>query len=298
IPMPAAPVARPAGGKVGEPRPSRRQTSPVLVGFIGLIVAGSIAGGMYYAFGHKWESEPPPVARVPDVAKTEPNPGPTPIKPPAPQVEEPVVAEVPLPKDFADQLRPRTFTGHAGAVNAIAVAKSGSRFATAGTDRTLRLWSVSKDAAVVRHTFGVPALGVAWTDQDRRLLAADGQTVGLFDPLKSNPPRAFESPRGGVTALAVSPDGTKALTGLSDGYVRLWDVASGRPDEWPAAARGSVTAVDFSPDGIHALAAVQDGPVSLWELNGRKRVMEWNPHPGGAIAVQFSPNGKLAATTG
>jgi hypothetical protein len=298
IPMPTAPAARPPGGNVGEPRPSRRQTNPVVIGFAGLVVAGSIAGGMYYAFGHKWESEPPPVARVPDVAKTGPKPQPGPIDNPPPKVEEPVVAEVPLPKDFADQLRPRTFTGHAGAVAAIAVARSGSRFATAGTDRTLRLWSVSKEAAVVRHTFGAPGVGVAWSNDDRRLVAADGLTLGLFDPLKTNPPRAMESPRGGVTALAVAPDGTRALTGLSDGYLRLWDLSSGRPDEWPAAARGAVTAVDVSPDGTRALAAIQDGPVSLWELNGRKRAIEWTPHAGGAIAVQFSPNGKLAATAG
>ena len=295
VALPAASVARPARTELRRPR---RQTSPVVIGLVGLVVAGSIAGGMYYAFGRKTEPGTPPVQPIPQIAKTEPKPALPPGDRPPPKVDEPVVAEVPLPKDFADQLHPRTFTGHAGAVSAIAVAKSGSRFATAGADRTIRLWSVSKDAAVVRHTFTAPAVGVAWADLDRRLVAADGLTVGLFDPLKSNPPRPFESPRGGVTALAVAPDGTKALTGLTDGYLRLWDLASGRPDEWPAAARGPVAAVDVSPDGNQALAAIQDGPVSLWELSGRKRALEWAPHPGGAIAVQFSPNGRLAATAG
>lgn len=302
VPLPAIPVARPAPRPqptapkpVAESRRPQRRTSPVVVGLVGLLVTALIAGGIYYAFGRKVE-EPAPTVEPPPMAKTEPKVAP--IKEPAPVEEEPVVADIPLPKDFSDQLRPRTFAGHAGAVNAIAVARSGSRFATAGTDRTVRLWSVAKNASFVRHTFTAPALGVAWADQDRRLVAADAPTVGVFDPLKTAPPRTFESPRGGATALAVAPNGARALTGLTDGYLRLWDLSAGRPDEWPVAARGAVVAVDISSDGTRALAAVQDGPVSLWELNGRTRVYEWDLHPGGTIAGQFSPNGKLAATAG
>ena len=298
VPLPAArpePATRTTRDPVPEPR-RPRPTNPVLVGFLGLVVAGLIGGGIYYAFGRKHNSPAPKVEPAPDLTRGGPKP--RPIDEPPPKADEPVVAEVPLPKDFADQLRPRTFVGHAGAVNGLAVARSGARFATVGTDRTLRLWSVTKDAFLVRHTFTAPAVGVAWADDDRRLLAADGFVVGLFSPLNTKPPRGFESPRGGVTALAATPDGNRALTGLTDGYLRLWDTAAGRPDEWPAAARGPVTAVDISSDGARALAAVQDGPVSVWNLAGRGKADEWTPHPGGTVAVQFSPNGKLAATAG
>jgi hypothetical protein len=290
-----APAGRPTRDLVPEPRPPRRRTNPVLVGFLGLVVAGLIGGGMYYAFGRKHNPPAPKVEPAPDLTQVGPKPRPIDD---APKADEPVVAEGPLPKDFAEQLRPRTFAGHAGAVNGIAVARSGSRFATVGADRTLRLWSVTKEAFLVRHTFTAPAVGVAWADDDRRLLAADGFVVGLFNPLNTKPPSGFESPRGGVTALAVTPDGNRALTGLTDGYLRLWDTAAGRPDEWPAAARGSVTAVDISSDGTRALVAVQDGSVSVWHLASRGKADEWTSHPGGAIAVQFSPNGKLAATAG
>ena len=67
---------------------------------------------------------------------------------------------------------------------------------------------------IARNTFTAPVVGVAWADQDRRLVAADAPTVGVFDPLKTSPPRSFESPRGGSTALAVTPDGARVLTGL------------------------------------------------------------------------------------
>jgi hypothetical protein len=302
--MPAARHGPRPGARdlVPEPRKGRGQGNRVFGLFLALLVAGAIAGGMYYAFGRKTETTTTPITSNPNTdqpspaAKVEPKPGK--IANPPPKVDEPVVAEVPLPKDFADQLKPKTFTGHAGAVNAVTVAKSGSRFATIGADRTVRLWSVARDASVVRHTFSAPGVGVAWADHDRLLVAADGFNVAVADPLKKDPPRTFDSPRGGVSALAVTPDGSRAVNGLSDSYLRVWNLVAGRSDERPVGDRGSVTAVDVSPDGARILAAVQDGPVTVWELSGLRRVFDWSPGPGGAIAVRFSPNGQLAATAG
>jgi WD40 repeat protein len=298
VPLPAAriePTARPAHDLVPEPR-RRRQTSPALVGFLGLLVAGLIGGGIYYAFGRKHNPPAPKIEPGPNLTQGGPKPRAMDDLPS--RDDEPVVPEAPLPQDFADQLRPRTFVGHAGAISGLAISRSGSRFATVGADRTLRLWSVTKDAFVVRHTFTAPAVGVVWADDDRQMLAADGFVVGVFNPRTTKPPRGFESPRGGVSALVATPDGNRVLTGLTDGYLRLWDTATGRPDEWPAAARGAVTAVDVSSDGTRALVAVQDGPVSVWHLASRSKADEWTPHPGGAVAGRFSPDGKLAATAG
>src|SRR5207249_4803518 len=142
------------------------------------------------------------------------------------------------------------------------------------------LWSVTRDGGLVRHTLPSPAVGVVW-DSTGRLFGADGHTLGSFDPNKRTAPRGLDSPRGGVTALAMTADGGRTLTGLTDGYLRLWDVAAGRSEEWPVVARGAVTAVDISGDGKRALAAADDGTVSLWVITSRNRVLDWSPHPGG-----------------
>ena len=275
-------------------KPRKSTLMPVLLG--GIVVSGLIAGGVYFAVTYK--SKSPPTVPGPVAESTKPASIPHKRLDPEPPPPEDPLPEIPLPKDFSNQLRPRSFKGHAGAVNWLGIAKSGSRFASAGTDRTLKLWSVTKDDSVQRHTFISPAIGVAWCDQDRKLVAADGFTVAIFDTKNSSGPRTLDSPRGGVSALAVTADGGHALTGLSDGYLRMWDTNSGRADEWAVAARGPVTAVDISPNGVLAVASVQDGPVSLWNLASRARVLEWSPHPGGAIALRFSPDGTRVASAG
>jgi WD40 repeat protein len=273
---------------------SKGSAIPKLI--IGLMIAGAIVAGIYIATNRKSKPTTPIDPNIAELPKTDPK-----TKQPdvsvAPKVDEPV-PEVPLPKDFADQLRPKTFPGHAGAVNGLSVAASGSRFVSVGTDRTLRVWSVAKDPSFVRHTFASPAVGVAWCDRDHRIAAADGLTLALFESAKTTQPRAIDSPKSGVTCMAVNVDGSKALTGLTDGFIRYWDTNAGRFDEWAVAARGPINAVDISSDGTHALVAVADGPVSLWNLASRNRVHEWTAHPDGAIALRFAPNGKLAATGG
>jgi WD40 repeat protein len=286
-----APMAMPT--VAGTP-PSKK--SPILIVVVGLIVAGVVVGGIYLGFGRKRPTSigtPPPIVEGP---KPDRKSKPTDSSP-AVKLDEPI-PETPLPKDFADQLRARTFAGHSGAVVGLAVANSGSRFVSVGMDKTLRIWSVAKGESIVRHTFGSPAVGVAWYGQDRRIAAADGFSVALCDPANSSGPRKFDSPRSGVTCLAVTEDGARALTGLSDGFVRLWNTGSGQADEWAVASRGPIAAVDISADGAQALIAVAEGPVSLWNMASRSRIHEWNPHPGGSIALHFSPDGTRAATSG
>jgi len=72
---------------------------------------------------------------------------------------------------------------------------------------------------------------------------------------------------GGV---AFSPHGKLLATGDSDGYVRLWDPATGQAVGAPllagAGPGGSVSGVAFSPDGKLLATADTDGTVRLWQM--------------------------------
>jgi hypothetical protein len=78
--------------------------------------------------------------------------------------------------------------------------------------------------------------------------------------------RAFVGHTDAVSAVAVLPDGRRALSGSDDNTLRLWDLETGesRALEGHTAA---VIAVAVLPDGRRALSGSSDWTVILWNLD-------------------------------
>jgi hypothetical protein len=103
---------------------------------------------------------------------------------------------------------------------------------------------------------------------------------------------------GRVNAVAISPDGTRALAGSSDGTAQLWEPASGRPIAPALRHGGSVLAVAFSPDGTLAVTAAADWRVRLWKSDTGVEARPPLDHGGPIERVVFSPDGRHLATGG
>ena len=71
---------------------------------------------------------------------------------------------------------------------------------------------------------------------------------------------------GELTITAVSPDGTKMLTGSSDGKTRLWDMETGKVIRTFSGHSAYVTSVAFSPDGSKILTGSYDKTARLWDV--------------------------------
>ena len=96
---------------------------------------------------------------------------------------------------------------------------------------------------------------------------------------------------GGISSLAISPDGQTLLTGSSDRTARLWDLAHDRPIDPPLTHERAVTAATFSPDGKVVLTASEDGAIRLWDratLKQRLKVMRGRP----VSCAAFSADGR------
>jgi hypothetical protein len=67
-----------------------------------------------------------------------------------------------------------------------------------------------------------------------------------------------------ITSVAISPDGTRALTGSQDNTAKLWDAMTGKEILSLPGHSQELTSVSFSPDGRNVLTSSRDGTAIIW----------------------------------
>jgi WD40 repeat protein len=196
-----------------------------------------------------------------------------------------------------------------GKVNAVALSTDGRLIAAAGSHGRVLLWRNETGVAYgapLAHPGGVH--GLAFLPNTHTLLTgcADGAArlwdcdrgALLGDPM--NHYRSADRPArewpflDGVSSVAVSPDGKRAVTGGGDGTIRLWSLPDGRSLASAVASREPVLAVALSPDGTTVLSGDCEWQVNRWD--GRSLHRLGPPRNVGSVvwSLAFTPDGRTA----
>ncbi|MCS6851992.1 MAG: hypothetical protein NZ700_12585 [Gemmataceae bacterium] len=188
----------------------------------------------------------------------------------------------------------RQYLGHTAGVAAVALSPDGKYLVSAEAAPVIRFWNQENGQpaeALGGHTGSITALAFHPSSQQLVSAAEDGLVKLWKLPLL--PSRSLVHPDQ-VTAVSLSPDGTRLLTGCLDKQLRTWNLDKGQPERsWNTGS--TITAVAYATVGGVAAAGLADKAILLVNPADGKELKKIDNLPAAVLAVTFSPEGKLAA---
>ena len=144
----------------------------------------------------------------------------------------------------------RSMRGHVGRCGRVSFFPSGAHLATAGFDKTWRLWDCETGA---------------------ELLCQEGHSRAVYD-------------------VRFHPDGSLACSVGLEAHGRVWDVRSGANVLNLRGHASGVLCVDFAPNGAHVATGSEDHTVKVWDLRNVKGCLYTIPaHAKSVTGVRFEP---------
>jgi WD40 repeat protein len=191
----------------------------------------------------------------------------------------------------------RSQQAHRQHVVQVLVAPSGSWYATASWDKTIKIWNLQH-----KTKFSIPEgaqaiTSIVSTADERLLIAAywDGSvrlwnmdTGELFDQFQ-----AHDSSQIGCT---LTGDGKYLVTADQAGTLRAWDFSEMGVVQFHNKHAGEVYSVQYTPDNLKVISAGYDGRLKIWDRSERREVGFMNCHDRPATACAVSHDNRYWAT--
>ena len=195
----------------------------------------------------------------------------------------------------------RTFEGHTGPINALAITANGAQLLTASADKTIKVYEVATGKEVRSLAgFGDGVRCVA-ISKDGQTVAAGGldRTVRTWN-LADGKAKQVYTRVSTINSLAFTPDNKSLIIGQADGTLVALDLAAADPAKAETTAipgTSPLHAIAVAPDGATVVSAAEDKNARVWTLSaGGPKI--FNGHASQVYTVSWSADGNTLVTGG
>ena len=197
-----------------------------------------------------------------------------------------------------DGLAPQDYTGK------IAITPDGTRL-LACCGSTIHIWDLDRDTKIGilgKHGSGVNDL-VVTPDGSRLIFCSRDSTLQIWDLALGKEIRRLNW-YGAITALAITPDVTRAITGggtpdRSDGkgdyIIRVLNLQTGEQISTLEGHTSGITDITVTPDGSRVVSSSEDNTLRVWDLDSGAEIARFSGE-GSMYACAVAPDGSCYIT--
>ena len=187
---------------------------------------------------------------------------------------------------------------HQGSVVSVDYFPHSNSIATAGADRTIRIWNAATDThdpLVGRRTECIYDLQICLDGARAVSRSFQGNKLYLWDTKSGTRRAVLDGHESSVACVAVSEDGRRIVSGGFDHKVIVWDAATGEPIR-TFDGEGAVMALAANSSG-ELVAVGQHDSIHVWNVRtGEPQAVVEMVAPG-ITSVAFNPDGSSLAST-
>jgi len=203
--------------------------------------------------------------------------------------------------EISDGILLKSFIGHNGFVNAIAISPDGQMLATGSSDKKVILWNVATGnqlRQLVGHSDRVISLDFS---SNGTMLASGSEDnyVILWNTLTGATVRKIYQ-YAAPNSIVFSPNNQSIAAGLSNYYLSIWNVSSGALIvNLSTGYTGfpGISSIDFSPNGTRIVGFYGRSEIRMWDVNSSSGLWVVQITPVYAGFVCFRPDGNSFASS-
>lgn len=116
---------------------------------------------------------------------------------------------------------------HEGRVGSVAISPDGKKIVSSSIDKTIKIWDI-ETGENIQTLISSHVVLAARVCPDNKTIVSGGSAIRIWDLKTGKILKTLNHPDCIFRSIAISPDGSKIISGTWDNFVRIWDLKNGQ----------------------------------------------------------------------